>query len=117
MAYKDWSCKDTTLEAAIKQTVSGIDVMDWGELADMVIMLKDALAECNATCEGLDSYAAVCVANVQRLEAENRILVEILRRTYSLLCELGSPYCNTKLALKDIAMMSYEIRAALAQGK
>jgi len=70
MVYKDWSDKDTPLEAAIKQTVSGIDVMNWHELADMVLELKDALAECNATCEGLDSYAAVCVANVQRLETE-----------------------------------------------
>ena len=27
-------------------------------------------AELEAICEGLDSYAAVCVANVQRLETE-----------------------------------------------
>ena len=73
MDFEDWSDKDTPLEAAIKQTVSGIDVMNWHELADTVLELKDALAECNATCEGLDSYAAVCVANVQRLEAELKI--------------------------------------------
>ena len=58
MVYKDWSDKDAPLEAAIKQTVSGIDVMNWHELADMVLELKDTLAECNATMEELKAALA-----------------------------------------------------------
>ena len=51
---------------------------------------------------------------IAALRYRERVLVEILRRTWSLLCEIGSPNCNMELARKDVNMMAEEIRAALA---
>jgi hypothetical protein len=45
------------------------------------IQHQEEIRELEATCEGLDSYAAVCVANVQRLESRVRVLEDALKLT------------------------------------
>ena len=52
------------------------------------------------------------------LDAANeriKVLEVAARHGLSLLYELGSPHCNTELALKDIAMVTEELKAALAE--
>ena len=53
----------------------------------------------------------------EQIRALHAPLVEAAKHRLSLLYELGSPHCNTELALKDIAMVSEELKAALAKVK
>ena len=55
--------------------------------------------------------------DIGELRARHAALVEAARHGLSLLYELGSPHCNTELALKDIAMVTEELKAALAEVK
>ena len=79
--------------------------------------LQQVLKPCPLALQGgrMKTISTVPLHEHQELRARHAALVEAASRGLSLLYELGSPHCNTELALKDIAMVSEELKAALAK--